>query len=105
MPALWRSDRTLFATLVTLVAVNSSYGLFYTIAEDKDAYYLPSLIAIALFAGFGLRAPRRRRAPRRLARRRRAAPCPWRRCSRAGRRTTAATNMSRRGSSTIRSPA
>lgn len=53
---LWRSDRTLFATLVTLVAVNSSYGLFYTIAEDKDAYYLPTLIAIALLAAFGLRA-------------------------------------------------
>src|SRR5213078_2196128 len=31
------------------------YALTYEIAEDKDAYYLPTFIAIAIAAGFGIR--------------------------------------------------
>ena len=53
---LWKSDRTLFATLMTLIAANSGYGLLYTIAEDKDAYYLPTIAALAFAAGYGARA-------------------------------------------------
>jgi tetratricopeptide (TPR) repeat protein len=32
-----------------------AYALSYEIAEDKDAYYLPTFISIAIAAGFGIR--------------------------------------------------
>jgi 4-amino-4-deoxy-L-arabinose transferase-like glycosyltransferase len=51
--ALWRRDRTLFACLALLVAADAGFGLVYTIAEDKDAYYLPAFVALALAAGVG----------------------------------------------------
>jgi tetratricopeptide (TPR) repeat protein len=38
-----------------MVFANLAYSLAYDIAEDKDAYYLPTFIAIAIAAGFGLR--------------------------------------------------
>lgn len=53
---LRRSDRTLFATLAILVATNSAFALLYSIAEDKDAYYLPTIVALCLAAGAGARA-------------------------------------------------
>ena len=53
--ALARSDRTLFATLAALLAVNCCWGFLYTIAEDKDAYYLPTVATLAVASGFGAR--------------------------------------------------
>ena len=32
-----------------------AYALSYEIAEDKDAYYLPTFISVAIAAGFGIR--------------------------------------------------
>jgi hypothetical protein len=51
----FRHDRTTFWFLALLIAGNLAYALCYTIAEDKDAYYLPTFIALAIAAGFGLR--------------------------------------------------
>ena len=50
---LFRHDRPLFAALALLVALDVVYALSYTIAEDKDAYYLPAIVALALAAGLG----------------------------------------------------
>lgn len=50
---LWRRDRTLAGTLLCWMMINSGVGLLYTIAEDKDAYALPTFVALALAAGFG----------------------------------------------------
>jgi len=36
-----------------VIAADLVYCLGYEIAEDKDAYYLPVFIAIAIAAGFG----------------------------------------------------
>ncbi|HEY6329595.1 MAG TPA: DUF2723 domain-containing protein, partial [Blastocatellia bacterium] len=52
--ALWRKrDRAVFLLLALTVAADLAYGLSYQIAEDKDAYYLPAFIVIAISAGFG----------------------------------------------------
>jgi hypothetical protein len=51
--SLWRRDRLLLASLATLAAANAAYGLGYAIAEDKDAYYLPSVVALVLLAAAG----------------------------------------------------
>ncbi len=51
----YRQDRTTFWFLLFIVVANLAYDLSYEIAEDKDAYYLPVFIAIALAAGFGIR--------------------------------------------------
>lgn len=50
---LFRRDRALFAALVLLVVLDAAYALSYSIAEDKDAYYLPAVVALALAAGVG----------------------------------------------------
>ncbi len=50
----WTRDRTIFWLLALIVLVNAGYNLSYSIAEDKDAYYLPTFIACATFAGLGL---------------------------------------------------
>ena len=50
---LFRHDRPLFAALALLVGLDAVYALSYTIAEDKDAYYLPAIVALALAAGVG----------------------------------------------------
>ncbi|MET0554980.1 MAG: DUF2723 domain-containing protein, partial [Vicinamibacteria bacterium] len=50
---LFRHDRALFAALALLVGLDAVYALSYTIAEDKDAYYLPAIVALALAAGIG----------------------------------------------------
>jgi hypothetical protein len=40
--------------LVVAVAVNLAYNVNYEIAEDKDAYYLPVFLSIAVAAAFGV---------------------------------------------------
>ncbi len=51
----YRQDRTTFWFLLFIVIANLAYDLSYEIAEDKDAYYLPIFISIAIGAGFGTR--------------------------------------------------
>jgi hypothetical protein len=53
--ASFKRDRTTFWFLSLMLGANLVYGLGYPIAEDKDAYYLPTFISIAIAAGFGLR--------------------------------------------------
>lgn len=52
---LFKRDRTTFWFLVLMVSADLAYALAYDIAEDKDAYYLPAFISIAIAAGFGFR--------------------------------------------------
>ncbi len=51
----YKRDRTTFWLLLLLVIADLGYALMYEIAEDKDAYYLPAFISIAIAAGFGIR--------------------------------------------------
>jgi len=51
----YKQDRTTFWFLLFIVIANLAYDLSYEIAEDKDAYYLPVFISIALAVGFGIR--------------------------------------------------
>ncbi|HSB11584.1 MAG TPA: DUF2723 domain-containing protein [Blastocatellia bacterium] len=51
--AIYRRDKSLFWFIVLVVAADLVYCLGYEIAEDKDAYYLPSIIAGTMAAGFG----------------------------------------------------
>jgi len=51
----WKRDRTTFWFLALLILSNLAYTLGYGIAEDKDAYYLPVFVALALAIGLGLR--------------------------------------------------
>jgi len=51
----FRQDRTTFWFLSFIVIADLAYALSYEIAEDKDAYYLPAFISIAIAAGFGIR--------------------------------------------------
>jgi len=51
----FRRDRTTFWFLLFIVIADLVYALSYEIAEDKDAYYLPTFISIAIAAGFGIR--------------------------------------------------
>jgi hypothetical protein len=53
--SVFKRDRTTFWFLAFMVGANLAYALSYDIAEDKDAYYLPAFISIAIAAGFGLR--------------------------------------------------
>ena len=52
---VFKRDRTTFWFLALVVGADLAYALGYDIAEDKDAYYLPAFISIALAAAFGLR--------------------------------------------------
>lgn len=52
--AAFKRDRTTFFFLLLIVLADVAYVLNYDIAEDKDAYYLPSFIAVAIAAGLGL---------------------------------------------------
>src|SRR6266481_3414017 len=47
----YKRDRTTFWLLLLLVIADLGYALTYEIAEDKDAYYLPTFISIAIAAG------------------------------------------------------
>jgi tetratricopeptide (TPR) repeat protein len=51
----FKRDRTTFWFLLTIVIADLAYALSYEIAEDKDAYYLPTFISIAIAAGLGIR--------------------------------------------------
>jgi hypothetical protein len=51
----YRRDPTTFWFLVLIVIADLAYCLSYEIAEDKDAYYLPVFMAIAIAAAFGIR--------------------------------------------------
>jgi hypothetical protein len=51
--ALFRRDKAMFWFLALVFAADLTYALGYEISEDKDAYYLPALIAMAIAAGFG----------------------------------------------------
>src|SRR5437667_10906237 len=51
----FKQDRTSFWFLLFIIIANLAYDLSYEIAEDKDAYYLPVFISIAIAAGFGIR--------------------------------------------------
>jgi hypothetical protein len=53
--SVYKRDGTTFWFLLFIVIANLAYDLSYEIAEDKDAYYLPVFISIAIAAGFGFR--------------------------------------------------
>jgi tetratricopeptide (TPR) repeat protein len=53
MVALFRRSRGVFWFLALVIIADLAYALGYEIAEDKDAYYLPVFIAMAIAAGFG----------------------------------------------------
>jgi Protein of unknown function (DUF2723) len=50
-----KRDRTAFWFLMLIVLADLAYALSYEIAEDKDAYYLPAFISIAIAVGLGIR--------------------------------------------------
>ena len=50
----FKRDRTIFWFLLTIVIADLAYALSYEIAEDKDAYYLPTFISGAIAAGLGI---------------------------------------------------
>lgn len=52
--AFYRRDKALFWFLTLVVVADLVYCLGYEIAEDKDAYYLPSMIAAAIAASAGV---------------------------------------------------
>jgi tetratricopeptide (TPR) repeat protein len=51
--ALFRQDRPMFWFIILVIAADLAYSLGYDIAEDKDAYYLPTFMALAIAMGFG----------------------------------------------------
>jgi transmembrane protein TMEM260 (protein O-mannosyltransferase) len=51
----YKRDRTAFWFLLLILLADLAYALSYEIAEDKDAYYLPAFISIAIAAGLGIR--------------------------------------------------
>jgi hypothetical protein len=55
LASAYKRDRTAFWFLLLIVLADLAYSLSYEIAEDKDAYYLPAFISIAILAGLGVR--------------------------------------------------
>jgi hypothetical protein len=55
LASAFKRDRTAFWFLLVVVIANLAYDLNYEIAEDKDAYYLPVFVSIAIAAGLGIR--------------------------------------------------
>jgi hypothetical protein len=53
LAALFNRDRAIFGLIALMILADVAYGLSYEIAEDKDAYYLPAFIAVAIAAGYG----------------------------------------------------
>lgn len=49
-----KRDPTAFWFLLLIIIADLGYCLSYEIAEDKDAYYLPAFISIAIAAGLGV---------------------------------------------------
>jgi hypothetical protein len=58
--SMFRRDRTAFWFLILIILFNLGYALNYEIAEDKDAYYLPTFISVAAAGGYGMREVLRR---------------------------------------------
>jgi hypothetical protein len=52
--AAFKRDRWLFGFLALVVVFDMAWALNYEIAEDKDAYYLPTFLALTIAASFGL---------------------------------------------------
>jgi hypothetical protein len=50
----YRRDRPIFWFLVLIVVFNVGYSISYPIAEDKDAYYLPTFMAMTIAAGLAV---------------------------------------------------
>src|SRR5213079_2540405 len=55
LASAYKRDRTAFWFLLLIVLADLAYALSYEIAEDKDAYYLPAFISIAIATGVGIR--------------------------------------------------
>src|SRR5262249_17750350 len=55
LASAYKHARTAFWFLLLILLADLAYALSYEIAEDKDAYYLPAFISIAIAAGLGLR--------------------------------------------------
>jgi len=55
LASAYKRDRTAFWFLLLIALADLAYSLSYEIAEDKDAYYLPAFISIAIAAGLGVR--------------------------------------------------
>ena len=55
LASAYKRDKTAFWFLLLIVLADLAYCLGYEIAEDKDAYYLPAFISIAIAAGLGFR--------------------------------------------------
>jgi transmembrane protein TMEM260 (protein O-mannosyltransferase) len=55
LASAYKRDRTVFWFLLLILLADLAYSLSYEIAEDKDAYYLPAFISIAIAAGLGIR--------------------------------------------------
>jgi tetratricopeptide (TPR) repeat protein len=51
----FKQDRTSFWFLLFIIVADVAYGISYEIAEDKDAYYLPTFISVAIAVAFGVR--------------------------------------------------
>jgi hypothetical protein len=49
----FKSDKTIFWFLGLIVITNVPYALNYDIAEDKDAYYLPTFVVLSIAFGLG----------------------------------------------------
>ena len=54
LKSAYKRDRTAFWFLLLILLADLAYTLSYEIAEDKDAYYLPAFISIAIAAGIGI---------------------------------------------------
>ncbi|PYL11149.1 MAG: hypothetical protein DMF48_08365 [Verrucomicrobia bacterium] len=54
LASAYKRHRTAFWFLLLIVLADLAYALSYEIAEDKDAYYLPAFISIAIAAGLGI---------------------------------------------------
>ena len=65
LASAYKRDRTAFWFLLFIVLADLAYALSYEIAEDKDAYYLPAFISVAIAAGLGIQWLIQRAASRR----------------------------------------
>jgi tetratricopeptide (TPR) repeat protein len=54
LAAAFKNDKWTFWFLALIVLANLPYALNYEIAEDKDAYYLPTFFAMSIAAGLGM---------------------------------------------------
>jgi hypothetical protein len=54
LASAYKRDRSAFWFLALIILADLAYALSYEIAEDKDAYYLPAFISIAIGSGLGI---------------------------------------------------